>query len=525
MKRAHSGFLCALLGCVVLAVAVAGAQENKVQAVRLSLVEGQVRLAANGQTIAENAVVNTPLFEGTEISTGEDGRAEVQFDDGSIARLTPNSALLLRKLPAGEGLASELELESGLAYFEIQDSGQGASIRVFWGTAAVGVNGFTVLRVNFDTPPGEVAILNGNARLTMRGAASGIDLIAGESVKIDAQDPLASHITESVEHDTWDDWNSDRDQDLNKAAQSRTRASEGFANSANPAWGDLDSSGVWYNLPGDGYIWSPYDASAPDWDPYGNGYWMWTPRSGYIWVSGYGWGYLPFQCGRWNFYDGFGWGWAPGVCAPWWWETTVYVGINLGHGPREYRPIRPPFPPRGVGVPHRPIPMIAVNRPKTPGVGTLPERRRNAPVTIAGATASTLRPIAPRPVYDRNSGRVGGDGGRSPYASPTASGSAKDRPAYFRSGSGGSVPGQPNRPGVVNPNHPAGNAPEGKPAPTVGAPGGAHSGAAPGGSTHSGGSSGSSGGHAGGGESGGHSGGGSAPSSSSAPPPGNTTHK
>jgi hypothetical protein len=31
--------------------------------------------------------------------------------------------------------------------------------------------------------------------------------------------------------------------------------------------------------------------------PYGNGYWMWTPRFGYIWVSGYSWGYMPYQCG------------------------------------------------------------------------------------------------------------------------------------------------------------------------------------------------------------------------------------
>jgi hypothetical protein len=40
---------------------------------------------------------------------------------------------------------------------------------------------------------------------------------------------------------------------------------------------------------------------------------MWTPGYGYIWVSGYEWGYTPFQCGTWNYYDAFGWGWAPGL--------------------------------------------------------------------------------------------------------------------------------------------------------------------------------------------------------------------
>ena len=57
---------------------------------------------------------------------------------------------------------------------------------------------------------------------------------------------------------------------------------------------------------------------------------MWTPGYGYLWVSGYPWGYMPFQCGAWNFYDGFGWGWAPGMggCRPWW-GMGFYGGPNL----------------------------------------------------------------------------------------------------------------------------------------------------------------------------------------------------
>ena len=73
-------------------------------------------------------------------------------------------------------------------------------------------------------------------------------------------------------------------------------------------------------MPGQGYVWSPYEAASAAFDPYGNGNWMWTPGYGYLWVSGYPWGYMPFQCGAWNFIDGFGWGWAPGLggCTPWW---------------------------------------------------------------------------------------------------------------------------------------------------------------------------------------------------------------
>ncbi len=54
---------------------------------RLSSVDGQVQVAQGGDVLADHALVNTPLFEGTQISTGDDGRAEIQFEDGSVARI------------------------------------------------------------------------------------------------------------------------------------------------------------------------------------------------------------------------------------------------------------------------------------------------------------------------------------------------------------------------------------------------------------------------------------------------------
>jgi hypothetical protein len=76
--------------------------------------------------------------------------------------------------------------------------------------------------------------------------------------------------------------------------------------SPSPAWNDLDANGNWYDVPGQGYIWSPYQASSPGWDPYGCGHFVYTPRYGYIWVSCENWGYLPYSCGMWNYYDSFG---------------------------------------------------------------------------------------------------------------------------------------------------------------------------------------------------------------------------
>jgi hypothetical protein len=223
-------------------------------------------------------------------------------------------------------------------------------------------------------------------------------------VALNGADPSHYDLSESIEPDSWDTWNSDRDQMLAAEASSRTAATQGFADSGNPAWNDLDANGNWYNVPGQGNIWSPYDASDAGFDPYGNGYWMWTPRFGDVWVSGYSWGYLPFQCGNWNFYDNFGWGWSPGMggCAPWW--GGGHYGLNIGLIPGGYRlPIRPRrHEPIGPGGPGRVRPMLAVNRQPAGGIGGAPLHDRRGTAEIAGHTVQAFRPLSPRPQYERS---------------------------------------------------------------------------------------------------------------------------
>jgi len=400
------------------------------RAVRLSSVDGQVRLSQGNQTLADQAVANTPLFEGTGVATLEDGRAEIQLEDGSVARLSPNSALTLPVL-RGQGTTGEAEitLVSGLGYFEIQGGGQAGTIRIRFGDSVVTASGFTVLRINLDNPPGELAVFSGNAHLE-RGTAMAADLHGGESVVLSAADPTRYDLVDSIEPDSWDSWNSDRDQVLAGEASSKTGAAKGFSDSGNPAWNDLDANGSWYSVPGQGSIWSPYAASSPGFDPYGSGYWMWTPRFGYMWVSGYSWGYLPYQCGYWNYYDSFGWGWMPGMggCMPWW--GSGYVGPNIGFGYGGYRPPIPPHPrprpPIGHGTRAEAYPLVAVTRHPAAPNGTLPLRDRAGSVVISGQTVQAVRPLNPRPAYDHSASAYVN---RTPYAGASSGVSSEIRTA------------------------------------------------------------------------------------------------
>jgi hypothetical protein len=394
------------VGAVLLACGMWGEDAAPAaRAVRLSSLDGTVRISHGSQVLADAAVENTPLFEGTQVVTGDDGRAEIQFEDGSVARLSPNSSLTLKVLRGQGGSGdAEIVLDGGLGYFELQGGAQSGKIRVRFSDSVVTASGYTVLRINLDNPPGEFAVFSGNAHLE-RGDALSLDLHGGESVVLNGADASRYNLTESIEPDSWDTWNSDRDQVLTSDAAAKTGATSSFADNSNPAWGDLDANGNWYNVPDQGYVWSPYEAASTGFDPYGNGNWMFTPGYGYTWVSGYGWGYMPYQCGNWNWYEAFGWGWAPGMngCQPWW-GVGYYGGPFIGSRYGGYRPpIRPRRPRLNTGGGnHAAYPMVAVNRRLPGGATALPARDRTTVVEIAGHTVQPLRPLSPRPQYERS---------------------------------------------------------------------------------------------------------------------------
>lgn len=374
------------------------------RAIRLGYVEGDVTLSQNGQVITDQAVVNTPLLEGMTLATDDDGRAAIQFEDGSVARIAPDSSLTLAVLRgAGSNAQAELDVDRGLAYFELQDTGQAGQISVRFGDSVVTASGFTILRVDDDTPPGALAVFSGTAHLT-RDSGLAVEVRGGESVTLSADDPDGYNLAETIPQNSWDQWNSDRDQALNAQSEQQSGPPAGVApqngdESNNPAWNDLDANGTWYNVPGQGYVWSPYQAANPDFDPYGDGNWVGTLTFGYVWVSAYPWGFLPYEFGDWNFYPGFGWGWAPGRhCHPWW-TTGHYGGANIGFAPGWYHRVPRPISPHGP-FPRHPMPMIAVNRkPMVWNVG-LPDRGRNAPVTINGRTAMAVRTLPARSAYE-----------------------------------------------------------------------------------------------------------------------------
>lgn len=495
--------LIAVLSAMPLLAAIPGSDDSadaatggpNTRALRLSSVDGQARVVQDGQIVADPALANMPLFAGSQITTGNDGRVEVQFEDGSVVRLSPNSTLTFSAIEKhGTNAHTEVVLNNGLAYFELQPSTAESSLRVNYGTASFAATSFSVVRVTMDAPPGNLAVFSGNVHLD-RGDSLQLDIHGGESLNLDTADTSRYTLLESIQPDSWDTWNADRDQVLNAEASQQTAASSSYGTSI-AGMSDLDANGNWYNVPGQGYLWSPYEAQTQGagWDPYGYGHWVFYPGRGWVWVSGYSWGYAAFDCGSWNYFDSFGWGWAPGGgCNPWWGGYGGW-GYNIGGYPHGYqpprRPILPPRHPRPADG-HTLVASNVVHVDRRVAGSSFGGVYYGRPVTIAGHTVEPLKPVAPRGSYERPAGVVayGRPGnGYSPQPShPAASASG------WRPGVSGA------RPAGAGASHPSYTA------------GASHS-SSSGGSSHvssGGGGGGGGGGHASGGGGGGGGGGGS----------------
>src|SRR6202521_2307502 len=88
------------MACALLALPAAA--DSQARIVRLSDVQGGVQIDKNSGLGFENAFLNLPITQGTQLRTGEKGRAEIEFEDGSSLRLTPNTTVEFSTLGSNE---------------------------------------------------------------------------------------------------------------------------------------------------------------------------------------------------------------------------------------------------------------------------------------------------------------------------------------------------------------------------------------------------------------------------------------
>ncbi len=309
---------------------------SHVRVVRLSYVSGTVAVKGTNASQWAKALVNTPLQEGFEVSTGADSFAEVQFENGSTARLGQFSRLAFDQLAldAEGNKLNRMMFEQGYATFHfLPEKHDAYSVKVAEATLTPG--GKSLFRTDLEKSHVRVEVFNGSVDVA---APSGSAKLGKD--KVLEFDTGASEMAFNIHHgtvkDSWDQWTEARDSQSSLALNDQAVAARGPVY----GWSDLDAYGEWATFPGFGYGWMPF---APmGWAPYSMGMWGLYPGMGYTWISGEPWGWLPYHYGMWNFSPNFGWFWMPGnfgLFSPAlvsWYTGSGWIGwAPLGVNPRQ----------------------------------------------------------------------------------------------------------------------------------------------------------------------------------------------
>ena len=314
---------------------------SHVRVVRLSYLSGTVALKRPASTEWAKALVNTPIQEGFELSTSAGSFAEVEFENGSTARLGELSKVDFSQLAldAEGNKLNHLTFEQGYATFHFMPEHQDAySVKVNDATLTPG--GKSEFRTDLREGRIRVEVFNGSVALV---APSG-------SVKLGKDNVLeyktgtteeAFNIRHGIDKDSWDKWVDARDTQAQLALRDQAVSARGLRY----GWSELDAYGEWARIPGYGYGWAPY---APlGWTPFSMGMWSYYPSLGMTWISSEPWGWLPYHCGWWNSDPLFGWFWTPGGCNYWqpalvtWYTGSGWIGWAPQGGPGRSVPAQP----------------------------------------------------------------------------------------------------------------------------------------------------------------------------------------
>src|SRR5208282_525392 len=330
----RSVFSLSLLLGLSAGIRPAAADSSHARVIRLSLVQGDVRFTrdSHGDPLAdqkaqwETAQANLPVRQGYIVST-DNGRAEVEFENGAMAFLNENSVLEFFDLSLEDGArTTRLVLRQGSASFYVNPS-NGDYFSVTGGDFTVEASGKSSFRINNFDDGSNVDVLTGHASVLHKKETT--PLSKGQSLSMKAGQDSVS-IGRLSSGDDFDHWVSGRIDNVSSA----TNASLQYTNSSyyTPGFADLYTYGAWSSCGGYGYGWRPFGASF-GWSPFTMGQWIWDPGFGWTFASYQPWGWAPYHYGGWLF---------DASCGGWFYSPPAYYG---GYQRKRIPPIvHPPHP-------------------------------------------------------------------------------------------------------------------------------------------------------------------------------------
>jgi FecR protein len=302
----HNMIFLTVAACALLALPALA--DSQARIVRLSDVQGSVQIDKNTGLGFENAFLNLPITQGAQVRTHDRGRAEIEFEDGSTLRLTPNTTVEFSTLGLSDSgkRMSVINLAEGMAYVNwLGKSGDQFSLN--FSREKISLDHAAHFRVQTSTQIAKLAVFKGS--VDVDGPAGKVTVEKKKTANFDAADDDKYTLAKNVEEAPLDSWDKEASSYHEQYAKNNL-SPYGYGAS------DLNYYGSYSNVPGYGMMWQPFFTGV-GWDPFMNGAWSWYPGYGYMFASAYPWGWMPYRYGNWMFVPSMGWMWQPGGYGNW----------------------------------------------------------------------------------------------------------------------------------------------------------------------------------------------------------------
>jgi hypothetical protein len=322
-------FLFLITASLMNFVALANPDEDSYSRIaRLSYLEGNVSFQHASENDWSAASVNFPLQPGDRIYTGPNGRAEIEFDDGSVCRLAENTDIELLSLKDD---LIQWRIFTGLSTLTVS-----SNLEFEVDTPAAAFNTLRMGAYRFDVvEDGSTDAIVRRGELEAANNRFSRRIEPGELLHIEPGGNGYDRMSRYDGRDQWDDWTDRRDAEVSAYADARYVPSNVTMGAS-----ELGRYGRWVSVDSYGSAWVPLHVDT-SWSPYSVGRWSYRPRWGWTWVSYEPWGWLPYHYGRWYQHSRYGWCWIPGPAFSFNFWSPGLVAFYEGPGWVSWGPLGP----------------------------------------------------------------------------------------------------------------------------------------------------------------------------------------
>src|ERR1700680_3679832 len=217
-------------------------------------------------SVAACAFLNLRITQGAQVRTHDRGRAEIEFEDGSTLRLTPNTTVEFSSLGLKDSgkRVSVINLVEGMAYVNwLGKSGDEFSMN--FSHEKISLDHPAHFRVQASPEIAKLAVFKGNVDVD---APTGKVMVEKKkTATFDAADNDKYTLAKNVEEGPLDSWDKEASSYHDQYAKNNS-SPYGYGAS------DLNYYGAYSNVPGYGMMCQPFFAGV-GWDPFMKGAWSW----------------------------------------------------------------------------------------------------------------------------------------------------------------------------------------------------------------------------------------------------------